>query len=302
MMRFDKVTRREQVEEMLAWDVEQAPLQLEDGTSITSHVANLRSIDGLRHVLGVVGKSYQVIQNQHLLDLGETICQQQKLTYSMGGILGHGERVFFQCAGQPFSVGKGDEIVPYMLFANSHDGSMACRMLPMTERLVCSNQLANIVKKEESWVSIRHTGSVGERLAEAGRLAQHFMTVIQANRVLMLQLRKRQVTAKKMAKFFRDMYLGQVREVTTTPDSHREDLARERAHNSFLQYEQRFQAEQTVAGHTTWNMANAYTGWLQHDHRAGRDPLRSAKRRLESSLFGLLAQRSVEAFQAALTY
>ncbi len=288
------------VEDALGWRVEQMPVQLPDGTVIESHIANTRLVDDERQVLGVVGKNYQLIQNSDLLDLARSLCRKERLKFTNVGVIGDGERIYFQCSGQSYSVGNNDEITPYMLFLNAHDGSLACRMSPMTERLVCENQLPNFIETEASFVSIRHAGDVKQKLEEAGRLSRHFMTVTAANRKAMLALRKKQVTAKKMADFFRDMYLEQIREVTTVPDTRTEDLARNRADVAFHQYKERFEKETPIAGTTAWNMANAYTGWLQHDYRVGKDPKKSQQRRRHSSLFGILAQRSVWAFQAAL--
>ena len=63
----------------------------------------------------------------------------------------------------------------------------------------------------------------------------------------------------------------------------------------------RFENEKRIAGSTEWNMANAYTGFLQHDRGVGKIPQQTAQRRYESSLFGVTASRSVEAFRIALS-
>ena len=292
---------RKQVEEALGWEVERLPIQLADGTAIESHYANARMLDDNRHILGVVGKGYRVIQNSELLDIAEAIRKKHKLKFTSAGVVGDGERVYFQCSGNSFFVGDGDEVTPYMLFINAHDGSLACRMNPMTERIECENQLGNIMQDRQSYVSIRHAGDVQSKLEEAGRLGSHFLNVCDANRKAMLKLRKKQVTSRKMADFFQKMYVQQIREVTINPEDRSEDLARNRADIAFQKYKQRFEKEAPLAGTTAWNMANAYTGWRQHDHRADKDPERSKQRRRHSALFGIQAQRSVEAFQAAMT-
>lgn len=295
-----KQLTRKQVETALGWDVERQALQLADGTEVKSHFANARVVEGNTQILGVVGKGYRVIQNKEILDLAESLRKKHKLRFTHAGVVGNGERVYFQCSGPSFPVSEGDEITPYMLFVNAHDGSLACRMAPMTERMVCQNQLANFVRDQPSFVSIRHSGNVKQKLEEVGRLGRHYMSICQANRAAMVALRKKRVTKKKMTRFFETLYLEQIREVTTDPKTRNEDLARNRADVAFQKFRQRFENEIPVAGSTAWNMANAYTGWLQHDYRVGKDPARSQKRRRQSSLFGILAQRSVIAFQAAL--
>lgn len=292
---------RKQVEQSLGWQVDTEPVQLADGTTIDSHFANTRVIDGERQVLGVVGKSYQVIQNTELLDFAETIRKKHKLKFTHVGTVGDGSRVYFQCSGDSFSIGKSDEVTPYMLFINSHDGSLTCRMNPMTERMVCANQFATFTNDKHSYAAIRHSGDVKSKLEQAGRLGRYFMEASKTTQMAMLQLRRKSVTQRKVADYFKDMYLQQIREVTTNPQDRPEDLARNRADIAFQKYKQRFENEAPIAGTTAWNMANAYTGWLQHDYRAGKDPERSKQRRHHSALFGIQAQRSVEAFQAAMT-
>lgn len=295
------VSPRKKIEQALDWDVHRIPLQLEDGTPLESHVANVRMLEGQPHVLGVVGKGYEIIQNEDLLSMAEAVQRKHKLSVTFAGVIGQGERVFLQCAGEAFSVGGSDEVRPYMLFANGHDGGLSCRMTPMTERLACTNQLRNIAKENETWLSIRHYGDVKTKMEEAGRLARHFLTVSAANRSLMVRLRDRGVTHKRLAKFFEQMYSLHYGPVVGNPQSKSESQAKGRAETSFDKFVQRFEADVPVAGATAWNMANAYTGWLQHDHRVGRDPAQSSYRRYVSSLFGVLADRSVEAFQSAMT-
>lgn len=290
----------QQIQQALGWQVEPTAIQLADGTPIDTHVANTRIVGDERFVLGVVGKGYQVIQNDEILELADAIRNQHGLKFSHAGVVGDGQRVYFQCAGDSFSVGENDEVTPYMLFVNGHDGTLACRMTPMTERMMCENQLGNMIRTQESYVAIRHSGNVKTKLAEASRLGRHFLTVAKANRQAMLRLRGKQVSAKKMADFFKVLYEQQIGIVNANPKDKSEERSLNRADLAFLKYKERFETEKPIAGTTAWNMANAYTGWLQHDHRTGKDPERSKTRRHHSALFGVNAQRSVHAFQAAL--
>ena len=258
-------------------------------------------LDGESHVLGIVGKGYEIIQNEDLLAMAETVQKKHRLKLTFAGVIGAGERVFLQCGGEPFSVGSDDEVRPYMLFANGHDGSLSCRMTPMTERLACTNQLRNIAANEETWVSIRHYGDVKSKLEEAGRLARHFFEVSEASKALMVRLRDRGVTKKRLTKFFEAMYSSHYGAVVGNPQTKADSQAKTRAESSFDKFLRRFEADIPIAGATAWNMANAYTGWLQHDHRVGRDPAQTSYRRYVSSLFGVLADRSVDAFVSALS-
>lgn len=49
-------------------------------------------------------------------------------------------------------------------------------------------------------------------------------------------------------------------------------------------------------------LANAWTGLLQHDRKArGADDAARVEKRVHSNLFGLNAERSVKAYEKALT-
>ena len=293
---------RQKCDEILGWDVFRQPLQLDDGTEVDSHFANIRLIDGEPHVLGVVGKGYQIIQNSDMLDMAESLRQKHRLRYSFVGVIRNGERVFFQCASDSYSIGGGDEVTPYMLFANGHDGTMSCRMSPMCQRLVCTNQLANITRQDQGWISIRHSGDVSTKLDEVGRVGRYFLTMSTENRKLLVRLRDRPVTRRRAADFFRTLYSQHYGVVSANPRNESEDRAKSRSAKGLDAFLARFEGDLQIAGASAWNMANAYTGWLQHDRGRGRNPERSAYRRLVSSLFGVLSQRSVEAFQLALTF
>jgi broad specificity phosphatase PhoE len=63
----------------------------------------------------------------------------------------------------------------------------------------------------------------------------------------------------------------------------------------------RFEGDRQVAGATAWNAMNAYTGWLQNDRPPrGKDPARAREKQVHSRLFGVDADRSLEAFAVAL--
>ncbi len=143
--------------------------------------------------------------------------------------------------------------------------------------------------------AIRHTGDTGLKLEKAKRLGRQYFTTMQANREAMLAMRDTGVKTEDLQRFFHDCYAKHF-----GPVDFNDTEAEERAKNGYAEYVKRFENEKRVAGSTVWNMANAYTGWLQHDRGVGKYPQKTAQRRYESSLFGVTASRSVEAFRMAL--
>lgn len=293
---------RDRLAQYLGWQVERTPMFLPDGRPVKTHVAQIRSDNQAQ--LGVVTAGFQTIQNSELLELADAVRNDNDLRFANAGMVDGGSRVFFQCRGESFDIGGGpggeDVVTPYMLFCNGHDGSLSCRMIPMTDRMFCQNQLGNIVKRAASLFVIRHTGDTKSKIKEAKRLGRAYFTTIQANREAMLELRNTAVKTQDLQEFFHGCYtkhFGQVQKDATTEEQQR---AADRMKESFGDYVKRFESEKHVAGATAWNMANAYTWWLQHKKGAGKDPQKTAQRRLESSLFGVSASRSVDAFRMAL--
>lgn len=170
----------------------------------------------------------------------------------------------------------------------------------MTQRMWCQNQLGNIVKRHAAFATIRHTGDTRQKIEEAKRLGRQYLVTMQANREAMLALRDTAVKTEDLQRFFHECYARHFGHVPLNAQTEQEHRAAERAKEGYARFVKRFDSERSVAGSTVWNMANAYTGWLQHDKGVGRNPQKTAQRRLESSLFGVLASRSVEAFRVAL--
>ena len=290
---------RSEVERYLSWCVDRVPLTLHTGEAVKTHVANVRSDS--RQVIGVVTAAFQTIQNQELIDLADAVRNDQQLKFCNAGVVAGGARVFFQCRGDSFDIGDGDEVSPFMLFCNGHDGSLSCRMTPMTKRMWCQNQLGNIVKTHSAFAAIRHTGDTRHKLEEAKRLGRQYFTTMQANRDAMLAMRDTGVKTEDLQRFFHDCYSKHFGKVEFNAKTEAEERAAERAKAGYAAYVKRFENEKRIAGSTAWNMANAYTGFLQHDRGVGKIPQRTAQRRYESSLFGVTASRSVEAFRIALS-
>ena len=92
-------------------------------------------------VLGIVGAQYQPIQNLEMFDFAEALLDDGRAKYESAGSLRMGRTVFALIKLEKEVVIDGDEHVPYLLLANSHDGSSAFRALTTPVRVVCMNTL-----------------------------------------------------------------------------------------------------------------------------------------------------------------
>ena len=130
-------------------------------------------------ILGTVGRGYQVIQNVAMFDFLDTLTagEDKVAKWESAGSLRGGRQVWalLNLPDSEIIVGKDDRLLPYLLVTNAHDGSAACRVIPTTVRVVCMNTLSAAVAGQFSdlTVTIRHTGDVASKIAEAKRaLAQ----------------------------------------------------------------------------------------------------------------------------------
>jgi hypothetical protein len=64
-------------------------------------------------------------------------------------------------------VANGDTLEKYIMFATSHDGSMAVRCFPTTVRVVCQNTYRAALQGYKSGISMRHTQNVKANIKAA---------------------------------------------------------------------------------------------------------------------------------------
>lgn len=160
----------------LDWEVEMWPLQtfgLGQGggvkvLDVAGHHATVRTDTGA--VLGVVSSKYRVFQNRDAFDFMDDLVGERLAMYETAGALKGGRKVWM-LAKLPRGLrvaGTDDVIEPYVLLANSHDGSMSLRMIPTSVRVVCQNTLNLALGRAGSaGVTIRHVETPASRVADA---------------------------------------------------------------------------------------------------------------------------------------
>jgi phage/plasmid-like protein (TIGR03299 family) len=160
----------------LGWQVEKWPLQTygldRHGSALVLDVedqyATVRTDTGA--VLGVVSGQYRVFQNREAFSFLDELVGEKLARYETAGALRDGRRVWMLAKlPQELRVGNTDDVIePYLLLANSHDGSLALRIIPTTVRVVCANTLNLALGKAGSTgVTIRHLDSLEDRVQEA---------------------------------------------------------------------------------------------------------------------------------------
>lgn len=162
----------------LAWDVVPQPLFLADGTEIKDAKANVRSSDN--KVLGVVGNRYQIVQNLDAFSFTDSLLG-EGVKYETAGSLNGGKRIWLLAILPEKYKILGDEVAPYVVFTNTHDGTGSIKVAMTPTRVVCQNTLNMALSNASRTWSTRHTGDIQMKLESAKEtlmLADEYMKAL----------------------------------------------------------------------------------------------------------------------------
>lgn len=148
----------------LDWQVKQEPVYTDTGEAISGYKANIRDRD--RRVLGVVTDRYKIIQNQEAFAFTDALLG-KGVRYETAGSLQGGRRVWLLARLPKEYIISGEQVSPYLVFSNTHDGSGAVKVALTPVRVVCCNTLnLALDTAKRSW-SMIHTGNIRDKLQEA---------------------------------------------------------------------------------------------------------------------------------------
>ena len=179
----------------LNWRVEQKPIYTSSGTLIDGYKANVRDTD--QSVLGVVSNRYRIVQNDEAFAFTDKLLG-EGVKYETAGSLQNGKRIWLLARLPHEYIIGGEQISPFLVFTNTHDGSGAIKTALTPVRVVCQNTLnLALSSANRSW-SMIHTGDVSGKLDEARetlQLANKYMVELgkEFNNLQSKKLSERQV-------------------------------------------------------------------------------------------------------------
>lgn len=159
----------------LNWKVIQKPIYTDDTILIPKYKANIRENDN--KVLGVVTDRYKIVQNKDAFAFTDKLIG-EGCTYETAGSLQEGKKIWLLAKLPEKYKLLDDEVIPYMVFSNSHDGSGAIKVAMTPIRVVCNNTLNLAIGTAKRIWSANHTANINTRLDEAMKtllLAEHYM-------------------------------------------------------------------------------------------------------------------------------
>ncbi|MDD7403841.1 MAG: DUF932 domain-containing protein [bacterium] len=148
----------------LDWDVVQKPVYTQDGAEIPGYFANVRLHDG--NVLGVVTNRYKVVQNRDAFAFTDELLG-EGVRYETAGSLMGGRKTWILAKLPTRYIIQGEQILPYLVFSNTHDGSGAIKIAMTPIRVVCNNTLNLALDTAKRCWSINHTGDISAKLEDA---------------------------------------------------------------------------------------------------------------------------------------
>ena len=271
---------------------------------VESHVANYRS--DTNTLIGVVSAKYQPIQNKVMAEFCEALVEEGDVKCETVGSIRNGAKLWFLLKGDSFEVANGDEIYPYFLVSNGHDGQTMFRGTPSTIRAVCSNTLHAVIPNMDtgtlgsSAFRFKHTSNILDRVEEARAAIKNYTTIQEGFKEVIGVLSSKDMNQEDVQKFFLENYTRDFGEIPSNPKDGHERRRYDKAQSALSSFSQRFDSELLISGASAWNALNSYTGLIQHDQKArGGDDADRVEKRVESNLFGLNQERSQAALENA---
>ena len=174
----------------LDWAVIQHSIMTSEYMPIPGYKANIRETDS--RILGVVSDRYKIVQNEAAFKFTDALLG-EGVRYETAGSLGEGRKVWM-LAKLPESYTVMDEqIEPYLIFSNSHDGNSSIRVAMTPIRVVCQNTLNLALGNAKRIWSTVHVGDLAHKMDEAHntlQLAGRYMSSLgeEFNRLSQIQL------------------------------------------------------------------------------------------------------------------
>jgi len=145
----------------LDWNVFQRPILTNDQIIIPGYKANIRDTDN--RILGVVSDRYKIVQNHEAFAFVDALLG-EGVRFETAGSLHEGRKVWMLAKlPNSYSLG-GEEIAPYLVFSNSHDGNSSIRVAMTPIRVVCQNTLNLALSNAKRMWSTVHVGNIQDKL------------------------------------------------------------------------------------------------------------------------------------------
>ncbi len=147
----------------LGWNVVQKPVFTQDGIKVKGYYANVRDYDG--SVLEIVTSRYKVVQNREAFAFTDGLLG-EGVRYETAGSLMGGKKTWVLAKLPEKYIIQGEQVMPYLVFSNTHDGSGAIKIAMTPVRVVCNNTLNLALDSASRIWSVHHTGDIAAKMED----------------------------------------------------------------------------------------------------------------------------------------
>lgn len=222
---------------------------------------------------GTVGSRYEIIQNADAFAFVDDMLP-DGLVFEKAGQT-EGGMVYIIASLDNYDI-FGDKMKPYIIFQNSHNGSIPMKAALTTLRMVCQNQFTVAFKHASNVVKVRHTANANQRMAEAQRIMNEAITYRSGVAQLAEELHSIKLSPISANRIAAELF------PYTENDS---KLRVERAEESRSALLSIYRYDDDLANHrnTGWGMLNAYSDFVTHS-----EPSRLTKNWQENKFVSVL--------------
>ncbi len=231
--------------------------------------------------LSVVSNRYQIVQPREVMEFCRDLTEVSGCELETAGVLKGGLKFWALVrTGQSTALKGNDQVNGYLLLATSCDGTLATTATPTTVRVVCNNTLTNTLEGNTRAIKVQHSTrfdarSVKKQLDLAISQWDEFMYCIRILAECKVQWHK--------AMWYYMNVLYDVTPVIELPEVLHNESALRKVQNLYEGH--RRGATLESAKGTAWDLLNAMTEYIDHEHRA-----RGNEYRMDYAWFGQGAQ------------
>lgn len=192
----------------LDWSVAKIPLRLDDtgGLPVPRVMATVRTdlpLHDPRRILGVVGEEYRPLQNWEAFRFFDEVVGVGAAIYETAGAIDHGRWIWLLARlDGVLRPAPADEVHPYVLLANGHDGRLMVHLAFTPVRVVCQNTLIAALQGARRHFVFRHDRGLPRRLHEAGALVRSLLETTRAAEAEWQRMAKRRLTIPEAGRYF----------------------------------------------------------------------------------------------------
>jgi phage/plasmid-like protein (TIGR03299 family) len=275
----------------------------EDGTTQWNEtpdwLANVREDTGL--LLGLVSPRYKVVQPSEAFSFMDSLVSEGQIEYECAFNLWGGKKTCL-VARMPkeYQIVPGDKVLPYIFCDLQHDGEGGINFGPVAHRVECANMRRMALDAKGSKIkelSIRHTGSVIDKLDEAKAILRGVTDSFEAD-----VDRSKQLAARKLTTTEWEAYLDAICPVPSKIDpewTERRERAIVESRDSIIRAYNLPRNNIPGMERTAWAAYNAVSDHVDHLPRRGADHRAREEARINVCLTGTGAATKERAFATA---